>query len=356
MGKIKVAILGSTGMVGQRYVKLLESHPWFEIVALSASKSSVGKKYGEIVKWVIEGVIPESIKDMVIVPAEENEIKKEGAELVFSALPSEVAYEIESNMAKAGYTVIADTSAHRMEPDVPLIIPEVNSEHLLAIYEQKKKRKGVIVTSPNCTTIGLAISLKPILDNFGIKRVIVSTMQALSGAGYFGVPSMAILDNLIPYIKNEEEKVVRELLKILGKYENGFNFSNIKIGASCHRVCVLDGHTEAVFIETEKKASINEIKECMIKFKGEPQKLSLPTAPINPIIVKEEPDRPQPRLDRLAGEPERARGMAVVVGRIREEPALDNGIKYIVLSHNTIRGAAGNAILIAELLKAKNLI
>ncbi|MCS7098272.1 MAG: aspartate-semialdehyde dehydrogenase [Candidatus Methanomethyliaceae archaeon] len=356
MGKIKVAVLGSTGMVGQRYVKLLESHPWFEITALSASKASVGKKYGEAAKWVIEGEMPESVRDMRIVSADINDVKKEGTELVFSALPSEVAHEIELNMAEAGYMVIADTSAHRMDYDVPLIIPEVNSDHLSAIFEQRKRRKGIIVTSPNCTTIGLAISLKPILDNFGIKRVLVSTMQALSGAGYSGVPSMAILDNLIPYIKNEEEKVVRELLKILGKYENGFIPANIKVGASCHRVCVLDGHTEAVFIETIDKATSNEIKECMKKFKGDPQHLSLPTAPINPIIVREELDRPQPRLDRLAGEPERARGMAVVVGRIREEQALDNGIKYVLLSHNTIRGAAGNAILIAELLKAKNII
>jgi aspartate-semialdehyde dehydrogenase len=356
LDKIKVAILGATGMVGQRYVRLLSNHPWFDISVLSASSSSVGKKYGEIVKWIIEDEIPENVKDITILPAEVEEMKKEGVELIFSALPSEVAYDIELKMAEAGFTVVSDTSAHRMDPDVPLVIPEVNSDHIIAIEEQKRKRKGIIVTGPNCTTIGLAISLKPIHDEFGIKRVLVSTMQALSGAGYFGVPSMAILDNLIPYIKNEEEKVTKEILKILGKYENGFKFANIKIGASCHRVCVLDGHTEVVFLETIKKATPEDIKYCMKNFKGEPQLLSLPTAPLQPIIIREEPDRPQPRIDRLSGKPERAKGMAIVVGRIREELALDNGIKYILLSHNTIRGAAGNAILIAELLKAKNII
>lgn len=356
MDKIKVGILGSTGSVGQRYVNMLESHPWFEIAVLSASSASVGKKYAEAAKWVLDSNMPESVKDIVIQPAEAEALRKEGVELVFSALPSEVAKVVESKMVEAGFTVVADTSAHRMDPDVPLLIPEVNSEHLVALDEQRRKGKGVIVTGPNCTTIGLAMSLKPIQQKFGIRRVLVSTMQALSGAGYFGVPSMAILDNLIPYIKNEEEKVAQELLKILGDYKNGFRFANIKVGASCHRVCVLDGHTEAVFLETLEEATPETVKECMKEFRGEPQRLSLPSAPVKPIIVREEPDRPQPRLDRLSGHPERAKGMATVVGRIRSEPALDNGIKYVLLSHNTIRGAAGNAILIAELLKAKGWI
>ena len=259
-------------------------------------------------------------------------------------------------MAKAGLAVVADTSAHRMDQHVPLIIPEVNARHLIALRGQRKNGKGFIVTGPNCTTIGLAMSLKPIHSEFGLRRVLVSTMQALSGAGFYGVPSMAIIDNLIPYIKNEEEKIAQELLKILGDYKGSFSFAKIKVGASCHRVGVLDGHTEAVFLETIKNASPEGVKECMRRFEGEPQKLKLPSAPFPPVVVREEPDRPQPRLDRLSGAPERAKGMATVVGRVRAESALDNGIKYVVLSHNTIRGAAGNAILIAELLKAKELV
>lgn len=357
MGKIKVGILGSTGSVGQRYVNMLRDHPWFEVVALSASEASVGKKYRDAAKWVLDKEMPEEMAEMRIVKAIPHEIKAAGAEVVFSALPSEVARRTELEMAEEGLFVVADTSAHRMDPDVPLLIPEVNFEHLAAIEAQRKKRSGFIVTGPNCTTIGLAMTLKPIQTEFGLRRVLVSTMQALSGAGFFGVPSMAILDNLIPYIKNEEEKVASELLKILGSFRDGcFENASIKIGASCHRVCVLDGHTEAVFLETEKAASPDEVAKCMADFSSEPQRLRLPSAPDHPIIVRNEPDRPQPRLDRLSGTPERAKGMATVVGRIRKESALDNGIKYVLLSHNTIRGAAGNAILIAECLKGKGII
>jgi len=356
MDKIKVGILGSTGLVGQRYVSMLSSHPWFEVAAVSASSASVGKSYKEAAKWVLDKDMPERESEMRIVGAKPTAMKTEGIGLVFSALPSEVAKIVESEMVKAGLAVVADTSAHRMDRDVPLMIPEVNAGHLIALHYQRRKGKGFIVTGPNCTTIGLAMSLKPLQAEFGIRRVLVSTMQALSGAGFHGVPSMAIIDNLIPYIKNEEEKVVQELLKILGNYKGGFSFAKIKVGASCHRVGVLDGHTEAVFLETVKSVSPERVKECMRIFEGEPQKLKLPSAPFPPIVVREELDRPQPRLDRLAGTPERAKGMATVVGRIRAESALDNGIKYVVLSHNTIRGAAGNAILIAELLKAKELV
>jgi len=356
MDKIKVGILGSTGSVGQRYVNMLKDHPWFEIVALSASNASAGKKYREAAKWVLDTDLPYGPAEMKIVPAEAKLLKLMGTELVFSALPSEIAKTVEMEMVSEGLAVVADTSAHRMDPEVPIMIPEVNSEHIEALEKQKKRGRGIIATGPNCTTIGLAISLKPIQKNFGIRRVLVSTMQALSGAGFFGVPSMAILDNLIPYIKSEEEKVSIELLKILGEYNGSFKYANFKIGASCHRVGVLDGHTEAVFVETAKPATPEEVISCMKSFMGEPQKLKLPSAPVQPIIVRTEPDRPQPRLDRLSGSPERAKGMATVVGRVRKEDALDNGMKYIVLSHNTIRGAAGNAILIAEYLKAKNMV
>ncbi len=354
MDKVRVGILGSTGSVGQRYVNMLRDHPWFEIAALSASASSVGKKYRDASKWVLDTGMPEWAADMSVISADPKEFRKSGVELVFSALPSEVAKMVEGEMTDAGLAVVADTSAHRMDADVPIIIPEVNSQHLEAIKDQRKR--GIIVTGPNCTTSGLAMTLKPVQVAYGLRTVLVSTMQALSGAGFFGVPSMAIVDNLVPYIKNEEEKVQQEVLKILGDYRGGFNYANIRIGASCQRVGVLDGHTEVAFIVTEKAASPEEIASCMEKFEGEPQRLRLPSAPMPPIIVRSEPDRPQPRLDRMAGFPDRARGMATVVGRIRKEGALDNGIKYVLLSHNTIRGAAGNAILIAELLKAKDMI
>jgi aspartate-semialdehyde dehydrogenase len=354
MDKIRVGILGSTGSVGQRYVSMLSNHPWFEITALSASSASAGKIYREAVKWVLDREMPKEQGAMKIIAADVNEMKKGKVDLVFSALPSDVAKVVEAQMVAAGFVVVADTSAHRMGQDVPLVIPEVNGDHLAAV--EGKKGRGYIVTGPNCTTIGLAMSLKPVQTEFGLKRVLVSTMQALSGAGFYGVPSMAIIDNLIPYIKNEEEKVAQELLKILGSYRKGFRFADVKVGASCHRVGVLDGHTEAVFLETEEEATPEGVARCMARFEGEPQRLGLPSAPIPPIIVRDEPDRPQPRLDRLSGSPARAKGMATVVGRIREEPALERGIKYVVLSHNTIRGAAGNAILIAELLMAKGML
>lgn len=354
MDKIRVGILGSTGSVGQRYVSMLSNHPWFEIAALSASGASAGKSYREAAKWVLDREMPAEQASLKIIAADAAEMKKAKVDLVFSALPSDVAKVVEAQMAVAGMVVVADTSAHRMGADVPLVIPEVNGDHLAAV--EGKKGKGYIVTGPNCTTIGLAMSLKPVQVKFGLKRVLVSTMQALSGAGFYGVPSMAIIDNLIPFIRGEEEKVAQEILKILGSYSNGFKYAGFKLGASCHRVGVLDGHTEAVFLETESEAAPAEVADCMRKFAAEPQKLGLPSAPVQPIIVRDEPDRPQPRLDRLSGSPERAKGMATVVGRIRDEPALDRGIKYVVLSHNTIRGAAGNAILIAEMLRAKRMI
>ncbi len=356
MAKMGVGILGATGIVGQRYVSLLADHPWFEVRVVSASQASVGKKYREAAKWFIEPPMPEDIGELVVTPPDPQLFKREGVELVFSALPSEVAKQVEEDFAAAGFAIASDASAHRYDPDVPILIPEVNPSHLQIIEYQRRNRgwSGFIVTGPNCTTIGLVMTLKPLLDAFGIKRVLVATMQALSGAGYFGVPSMAILDNLIPYIKKEEEKVSSEPQKILGRFENGKILpANVPIGASCHRVNVLDGHTEAVFVELGRKAFPEEVAKVFKEFQPEPQQLKLPTAPQPPIIVREEPDRPQPRFDRYAGEPPRAKGMAVVVGRIREEPVFETGIKYMLLSHNTIRGAAGNSVLTAELLKAK---
>ena len=345
--KLKAALLGATGMVGQRFVKLLENHEIFELSVVAASPMSAGKKYRDAAHWCIEGEIPEEIGEMKVVKASLEDVKREGQiDFVFSALPSEVAKTVEAEFAKAGVPVISDASAYRMEDDVPIIIGEVNPDHLEIVKKQSRRGwKSFIITNPNCTSNVLILALKPLQDQFGIKRVLVSTMQALSGAGWFGVTSMEILDNLIPYIKNEEEKVEREALKILGSFDGArINPASFKISASCHRVNVLEGHTEAIFIELETKASRDEVAEAMRKFKGKPQELNLPTAPEKPIIVRDEEDRPQPRIDRYAG-----KGMSIVVGRIREDPIFENGIKFIALGHNTIRGAAGNAVLNAEL-------
>lgn len=344
---MEAAVLGATGMVGQRFLQLLAENPWFEIRVITASEKSVRKKYSEATRWMLGGDMPESVSDLEVQPTDPNRVGD--VDVVFSALPAEVAGKVEEDFAKSGYIVVSNASSHRMDLDVPLLNPEVNAEHVHLIDEQHRKRKwdGAIVTNPNCTTTILTLSLKPVHDKFGLSRVLVSSMQALSGAGYPGVPSLDIVDNVIPFIQKEEEKVQSETLKILGSIEDP---ATIKVSASCHRVCTLDGHMEAVFVETKKETDSLEVKEAMDEFRGEPQRLGLPTAPERPIIVRNEEDRPQPHLDRMAG-----RGMAVVVGRIRRDSALD-GIKYIVLGHNTIRGAAGCAVLNAELLKAKGYI
>ena len=347
MDKLRVALLGATGMVGQRFVKLLENHEMFELSVLAASPSSAGKKYQDAAHWCIEGEVPEKFREMTVVKADLENVKKEdNVDFVFSALPSDVARIVEAEFAKAGIPVISDASAYRMEEDVPILIPEVNPDHLELVKKQSNRGwRSFIVTNPNCTSNVLILALKPLQENFGIKRVIVSTMQSLSGAGWFGVTSMAIIDNILPYIKNEEEKVEREALKIMGEFDGSKIIpAEFKISASCHRVNVLEGHTEAVFVELKSKADPKQVIEAMKNFRGRPQELNLPTAPENPIIVRMEADRPQPRLDRYAGN-----GMSVVVGRIRSDTVLDNGIKFVLVGHNTIRGAAGNAVLNAEL-------
>ncbi|MEM2925115.1 MAG: aspartate-semialdehyde dehydrogenase [Methanocellales archaeon] len=340
MSKIKVAVLGATGNVGQRIIQLLENHPWFELVSITASDRSVGKKYREAANWRLNAEIPEYVKDLVVAPTDPKGVD-ESVKLVFSALPSDIARAVEPEFAKAGFYVSSNASAYRMEKDVPLIIPEVNPDHLglLEIQRETRKWRGALITDPNCTVIQLAISLKPLMQ-FGIKRVHAASMQAVSGAGYDGVASMAILDNLIPYIANEEEKVQTEPLKILGTF-NGreVEFAKFSITASCHRVPVLDGHTIAVWVEMEEEPGVEEVIKAFRSFKSN---LNLPTSPEELIQVRMEVDRPQPRLDRDAG-----RGMTVTVGRIRKS---DIGIKYICLGHNTIRGAAGAALLNGELL------
>jgi aspartate-semialdehyde dehydrogenase len=337
--KFKVAVLGATGMVGQKFIQLLADHPWFEITSLAASEKRVGKKYGEEVNWIVSADVPECVKDIEMVPMDPKYVD---ADIVFSALPSDVAREIEPLFAKEGFVVASNASAYRMEEDVPLVIPEVNPDHLGLIEVQKKKRDwdGFIVTNPNCTTIMLVISLKPLME-LGLKRVTVATMQALSGAGFPGVPSLGIMDNVIPFIKGEEEKVETEPLKLLGKFDGEKVIpADIKVSASCHRVPVIDGHLEAVWVEFDKAVDVDDVVKAFESL--EPLK-DLPTSPEKVIIVRNEVDRPQPRLDRDAG-----RGMSVVVGRLKKVE--DNVIRYLVLGHNTVRGAAGASILNAELM------
>ena len=351
MAKIPVAVLGATGMVGQRFVQLLVDHPWFKLEALTASERSAGKLYAEAAKWYLHPPMSDEVKDIEVRPTDEKSV--EDAKIVFSALPADIAREVEPAMAEAGHIVASNASAFRMEDDVPLVIPEVNPDHLALIDIQRDRRgwDGFIVTNPNCTTIILVLALKPILDAYGIKRIFVATMQALSGAGYGGVRSMTIQDNVIPFIAKEEAKTETESLKILGKLQkNRVIPAPIEVSASCHRVPVLDGHTGAVFLEMEKRASAKEVAETLVNFKAKPQELKLPTAPAQPVIVEEGEDRPQPRFARFAGS---VPGMAVVVGRIREDPVFKRGVKFVVSGNNAIRGAAGASVLNAELMKAE---
>lgn len=342
--RYSVGVLGATGMVGQKFIQLLEGHPWFKVTSLAASERRVGKKYGEEVNWIVSQDIPEFAKDIEMVPMDPKYVD---ADIVFSALPSSVAKEVEPKFAEAGFVVASNASAYRMDEDIPLIIPEVNPDHLGLIEIQKKKRgwDGFIVTNPNCTTIVLVVSLKPLMD-LGLKSVRVASMQALSGAGYPGVPSLAITDNIIPFIKGEEDKVETEPLKLLGKFDGEkVQFADIEVSASCHRIPVIDGHTEAVWVEFKGSVDVEEVKKAFKSLKP----LDLPTSPEEVIIIREEPDRPQPRLDRDAGN-----GMSVVIGRIRKDG--ENGVKYIVMGHNTVRGAAGASILNAELMVQEKII
>jgi aspartate-semialdehyde dehydrogenase len=340
---MKAAILGATGLVGQRFVQLLNEHSWFEIASLTGSDRSAGTLYKDAVTWRMETQLKQKIGELTVQPTDPKEVD---ADVVFSALPSDEALKVEESFARAGYVIVSNAAAHRMDIDVPLMNPEANFDHLSLIDEQRRERKwdGAIITNPNCTTAILTLSLKPIHVSYGIRNVIVSSMQAVSGAGYPGVASLDIIDNIVPFIKEEEGKVECETRKILGEAGKSTDFN---VSASCHRVPVIDGHTEAVFVETEKQASPEEIAESMGNFAAEPQKLRLPSAPERPVVVRQEPDRPQPRFDRAEG-----RGMAVVVGRIRKDTVFD-GVKYVALGHNTIRGAAGCAILIAESMKSQ---
>lgn len=346
----KVAILGATGAVGQRFIELLQNHPWFTIEVLAASERSAGKKYKNACNWIINSSLPSEIAEMPVVNADLESVAKAGnIDLVFSALPGGLAGPVESEFAKE-LPVFSKASAHRMDVDVPLIIPEVNPDHLSLIRFQKKNRgwHGFISTDPNCSTIQLTITLKPLM-RFGLESVIVSTMQALSGAGYPGVPSLDIIDNVVPFIRGEEDKLETEPRKILGSISGSkIDEADFILSASCNRVNVKDGHLESVFVKLNQNPSLDEVQNAFLEFIGEPQKLNLPSAPTNPILVRNEPNRPQPRFDRNEGN-----GMSVTVGRIRKDPI--NTFKYMCLGHNTIRGAAGGGILSAELAVSKGI-
>lgn len=342
--KIEVGVLGATGMVGQHFVKFLQGHPWFDLTWVGASDRSAGKKYAEATSWRLDGAMPETIAGLTV-----NECKPGNTpKLVFSAMDASVATEIERAFADAGHIVVSNSRNHRMEPDVPLLVPEINADHLKLIAKQRADRgwKGGIATNPNCSTIVLTMALAP-LKQFGIQRVIVTTMQAISGAGYPGVASMDINANVIPYIGGEEEKMQQETQKILGDLNgSGVQMLPAKVSAHCNRVPVVDGHMVAISVEFSRKPTLAEVRAAFDNYRSVPQERNLPSAPPRPVIYMEQQDRPQPRRD-----VERENGMAVFVGRLRECPVFD--YKFLACGHNTVRGAAGAAVLNAELMKTE---
>ncbi len=346
--KIPVGILGATGVVGQRFIQLLEAHPWFEVAWLAASDRSAGQAYGDAVRWRLKTPIPERVRRMPVSNA-----GPEGApRAIFAALDADIARDLEPQFAAAGCAVISNSSAFRMHDNVPLIIPEVNADHISLIENQcwRKQSGGYIVTNPNCSAIGLVVALAPLHQKFGIESLFVSTMQAVSGAGYPGVASLDILGNVIPYIAKEEEKMEEETRKLLGTLSGDrIEPASFSMTAHCNRVPVEDGHTECVSVKLKRKAGPDDLIAAFNEFRSTPQELKLPLAPAQPVFYDAAPDRPQPRFD-----VDRGHGMTVSVGRLRACGVLD--YKFTVLSHNTIRGAAGAALLNAELLKAKGLL
>jgi aspartate-semialdehyde dehydrogenase len=345
MNKIPVSILGATGIVGQRFIQLLQDHPWFEISVLCASTHSAGKTYREACNWVLEGDPPDELLDQIIQPITPNL----PARLVFSALPSRIAREVEPHFAEAGYVVSSNASAFRQDPDVPMIIPEVNGDHIKMVEWQAAKRgwKGLIVTSPNCTTTCAVMPLKPLDQAFTITGVIATSIQAVSGSGYPGSPYIDMSDNLIPYIRGEEEKIESESLLLLGHTSGRERIpASFKISAQANRGPIQHGHTVCLSVAFENKPSPEAAIELLRNYRGPEIAWSLPSAPPRPIIVRDEPDRPQPRRDRDAQS-----GMVATVGRVRLCPVFD--LKLVSVIHNAIRGAAGGSILNAELLVAE---
>ena len=345
--RIEVGVLGATGMVGQQFINQLAGHPWFDLKWLAASERSSGKRYAEAAPWRLETPIPEGVGDLAVEAARPGV----GPRLVFSALDAGVAGELERAFADAGHLVVSNARNHRMDPMVPLLVPEVNADHLALLRAQAKARggRGAIVTNPNCSTVVLTMALAP-LRPFGLRSCLVSTMQAVSGAGYPGVASLDILGNVIPFISGEEEKIESETRKILGSIAgDAVEMHPVAVSAHTNRVPVVDGHTETVAVALDRKTSAVELRAAFDGFTGAPQRLRLPTAPERPILYLDESNRPQPRFD--AG---RGRGMTVSVGRLRPCPVL--GWKFVALGHNTVRGAAGAAVLNAELMQAEGLL
>ncbi len=345
MARVNVAILGATGAVGQRFIQLLENHPWMRVTAVIASDRSAGKSYAEATRWVLAGTPPADVAALPVLPLDADP----DTPLIFSALPAEVAMERELELAAAGYVVCSNVKSHRMADDVPLLIPEVNADHLGLIDVQRRRRgwsTGALVTSPNCTTTPVVMALAP-LKPFGISRISAVSMQAISGAGYPGVASLDIFDNVIPYIPGEEEKLETESRKMLGDLDGErIAWLAATVSAQCHRVPVLDGHTVAVSVALDQQPELSAIREAWESFTGPEVVRDLPSAPQKPLVVCDAPDRPQPRRDRDAGN-----GMSAVIGRLRPCPVL--GYKFVTMAHNTVRGAAGGAILNAELLIAQ---
>lgn len=349
MKQIPVAVLGATGSVGQRFISLLDNHPWFKVVALAASDRSIGQPYAKACRWVLAEPMPDWARDMVVVPATPESMD---AKIVFSALPADLAKDLEPQFAKAGFAVCSNASSYRRADDVPLLLPEINADHIALVKEQRKLRgwSGCITTNPNCTSTGLTIALKALDDSFGVKKVFAVSLQALSGAGYPGVSSMDINDNVIPFIGGEEDKVEWEPRKMLGKLNSHkINLADIKFSAHTNRVAVIDGHTLCASVEFLNPVVPEDAIRAFSGFQAQASARDLPSAPKPVIVVRHEADRPQPRLDRMTG-----KGMTTVVGRVRPDPLFH--LKFVVLSHNTIRGAAGGSIYNAELLVQEGLL
>ena len=345
--RIEVGILGATGMVGQHFIKFLQGNPWFDLKWLGASDRSAGKKYKDAMTWHLAGGTPDTVADLAV-----DECKPGNApRLLFSAMDASVATDIERAFAQAGHVVVSNSRNHRMEPDVPLLVPEINPDHLKLVPGQQRARgwTGQIVTNPNCSTIVLTMGLAP-LQQFGITKIIVTTLQAISGAGYPGVASMDIMGNVVPFIGMEEEKMEMETQKIMGEFR-GDRIEPLAaaVSAHCNRVAVVDGHTVTVSVELFAKPTLADLRHAIESFAGVPQQRKLPSAPLRPVIYMEEANRPQPRKDA-----ERERGMAAFVGRLRTCPVL--GYKFVALGHNTIRGAAGAAVLNAELMHSEGML
>lgn len=345
MDRIPVAVLGATGIVGQRFVALLADHPWFEVTAVAASERSAGRRYGDACRWLLPTPLPAAARDLTLSPGE----PPLEARLVFSALPGEVAGPAEERLAQAGHIVCSNASAHRMDADVPLLIPEVNPGHTVLLAAQRRQRgwPGLLVTSANCTTTQLALALRPLHDAFGLRKVAVTTMQAISGAGHPGVPALDIMDNVLPWIAGEEEKVEQEPRKLLGTLrEEAVAAAGFVVSAQCNRVPVREGHTACVAVELARRPAEAEVWAALEAFAPPPEAAGLPSSPPRPVQVHREADRPQPLRDRDAGG-----GMVVHVGRVRPCPVLH--YRFVVMGHNTVRGAAGGAIHNAELLVAQ---